>query len=357
MEINKETFTIQDLKQLLKEAFDFDYEKHKGKVKFFPLTIVEWHKSDIFRDKLSLDNIKRNILEWRRPFDDIGRYFSRQKSFVVFFRRTETIKLLESYDVSLDVLLVYLFRVMFHELQHYYQEILDDWDDITLFSYQICLFVLQYKPQDYRDYHNVYWQEIDANLYSVERVYEFLKSKSMLTERTEKILQAYKNQYQFDSNNFDEHLFLIDIHEIIQEHPEINIEDHGFISLFYDDSHRFRSIDAILKFADEAEVDEELLNIFFSSKDFLDSLNFNILSSENKQVIMNAIEYALEIEINRRKNNKELLQNRQITAKQYLEADARICSKIAYFNKKIAEFKRLMGIPVMNCNTDEEKRR
>ena len=50
MEINKETFTIQDLKQLLKEAFDFDYEKHKGKVKFLPLTIVEWHKSDVYKE-------------------------------------------------------------------------------------------------------------------------------------------------------------------------------------------------------------------------------------------------------------------------------------------------------------------
>ena len=69
---------------------------------------------------------------------------------------------------------------------------------------------------------------------------------------------------------------------------------------------------------------------------------------------MNAIEYALGFEINRRKKNKEFLQNKVITAKQYLDADARICNKIAYFNKKLEEFKRLMEIPIMNCNLDEE---
>ena len=356
MEINKETFTIKDLKQLLKEAFEFDYDKHKGKVKFFPLTIVEWHKSDVYKGQLSLDNIQGNILEWRRPFDCGGAYFYAQKTFAVFFQRTETIKLLERYDLTLDKLLVYFLTTIFHELQHYYQDILDELDEVNLFSYLVCQFVQKYNPQDYEDYHDEYWYEIDANLYGIERAYEFFKSKGMLTEEIEKILQEDKKQYLFDLNNFDIHLFFTEVHEIVQENPEIDIADYWFLNIFYDDSRRFRPIAEILELADDYEVGEEILNIFFSSKEFLDSFGFNSfsLSLEQKQIIMSAIEYALETEINRRKKNREILQNRQISSEIYLSYDARICSKIVYLNKKLEEFKRLMEIPIMNCNLDEE---
>ena len=50
MELNKTTFDIQDLKQLVKEAFEFDCEKHKREVKFYPFTIVEWYKSNILKN-------------------------------------------------------------------------------------------------------------------------------------------------------------------------------------------------------------------------------------------------------------------------------------------------------------------
>ena len=88
-----------------------------------------------------------------------------------------------------------------------------------------------------------------------------------------------------------------------------------------------------MKLAEERNLDNQILMLFFSSKDFLESLNFIFLSKKSKQVVISAIEYALEIEINRRKKNKEFLQNKGITAKQYLDADARICNKIAYYQK------------------------
>ena len=124
--------------------------------------------------------------------------------------------------------------------------------------------------------------------------------------------------------------------------------------MFYNDNRRFRSINKILKLAEERNLDNQILMLFFSSKDFLDSLGFSSfsLSLEHKQIIMNAIEWSLETEINRRKKNKEFLQNKWITAKQYLKVDVEICSKIAYFNKKLDKIRRTMNL--INANENQE---
>lgn len=123
-------------------------------------------------------------------------------------------------------------------------------------------------------------------------------------------------------------LFFHEIHGIVKSNSQIKIHNFWLLNLFYKWTGNFKNIDKILDSAYEWYLD--------------------------KQVIMNAIEYALEVKINRRKKNKEFLQNRQISSKLYLSYDKSICSKIAYLNKKLEEFKRLMEIPIMNCNLDEE---
>ena len=352
MELNKDSFTIEDfekilselfsiekLKQLLKETFEFDYDKHKGEIKFLPLTIVEWYKSDIFKERLSLNNIKGNILERYRPFNTRGTHFPKQKSIAIFFPRSNIVSFLKYYQVTLDVIIASYVRAVFHELEHHYISIRKksingiSQLDLNMFSSLVCDIIHFYNPQHYKKYHDMYWVEIDADLYGVDRAKEFLESKEMLTDDAKSYLEKLKNESLFMSTNYDLHFFLHELHEIIKRNPKMNFDSCGYLLLFYKNSKKFNSVDVILKLATELNVDKQILDYFFSSKDFLDSLHFHFLSSEHKKIIMNAIEYALQIEINRRKKNKEFLQNKQISSKVYLSVDARICSKIAYLNK------------------------
>ena len=357
MKLNKATFDIQDLKHLLKETFDFDYEKHKGKVKLFPLTILEWYKSDILKRQMCLNNSRINISERYKPFQAVGIYFQSQKSIAIFFQRSEISSLLEYTRFTLKELILYYIVVLFHELEHHYQYdyryITRKTTEINLFdfTYDIEHLVVGNNWEHYQAHHDEYWVEIDANLYSVERAYDFLKSKGLITKKIEKNLRKYKNKYLFASNNYDIHYFFHELHNIVRDGSKVDINNYWYLWLLYENNGQFNSIDDIIYCADKLGIDEEVLKYLFSSKDFLESLDFGSLSLENKQVIMNAIEYALEIEINRYKKNREFLQNRRITLKQDLIASKKAFDKITYFNKKLEELRNTIDLISVNEKT------
>lgn len=350
MELNNTTFDIQDLKKLLKETFDFDYEKHKGKVKLFPLTILEWYKSDILKRQICLNNSRINISERYKSVQAAGTYFQSQKSIAIFFQRSEISSLLEYTRFTLKELILYYIVVLFHELEHHYQYdyryITRKTTEINLFdfTYDIEHLVMGNNWEHYQAHHDEYWIEIDANLYSVNRTHTFLKSKGLMTKKIEKNLQKHKNKYLFALNNYDIHDFLHELHKIVREGSKVDINNYWYLWLLYENNGQFNSIDDIIYCANKLEIDEEVLKYFLSSKDFLESLDFNSLSKENKQVIISAIEYALQIEINRYKKNNEFLRNKRITLKQYLIASKKTFNKITYFNKKIEELKMTMNL-------------
>ena len=53
MGINDKIFTISEIKEILKAAYDDDYDVHGGRVSFCPVTIVEWRESDVYKKKIS----------------------------------------------------------------------------------------------------------------------------------------------------------------------------------------------------------------------------------------------------------------------------------------------------------------
>ena len=362
MEINKETFTIQALKQLLKEVFEFDYPHHKGRINFLPLTVVEWYRSDIFKEQLSLDNIRRSVLYIKRPFYFLGNYFPNKKSIVLFLHDRKVLSLLSHREKNSGEFVANYTFTLFHELRHHYKKVIDDSIGINeqvnfgMFNRDISYYISYYFPSHYGMYHDEYWHEIDANLYGINRTSEFLKSKGMLTEECKTFIRKRKNRYLYNLNSYDFHYFLSVLDKIVKNNPEIDINDNYFLALFYKNNKEFNSVDEILYLANAWNVDEKVLNYFFSNAIFLNNLDFISLSLRNQKVIVNAIDCALKKEINRRNNNNELLKREQIDLKMYLEVDERICSKIAYLNKKLEEFKRLMGLSNINETIDKLQR-
>ena len=114
MQLNKDNFTILDLKQLLKETFEFDYEKHKEEIELHQFTIVEWHKSDILKKLLLVCNDKDKLYLRYRPLIARGRYFSKEKIIAIFFSKIEISQLLEYRKISLDKLIVLYTKTVFH---------------------------------------------------------------------------------------------------------------------------------------------------------------------------------------------------------------------------------------------------
>ena len=284
MQLNEDKFTIQNLKQLLKETFDFDYEKHKGEIELQQFTIVEWHKSDILKEHLLACNNKDKLYLRYRPLNARGRYFSKEKIIAIFFSKAEIGQLLECRGKSLDKLIVLYIKTVFHELNHYYQEKFrykpnrDTNISLNAFAYDMATFIQHFNPGHYKKHHNEYLNEIDSNLYGVSRAYEFLEKKGLLTEKRKNILEELENRYLFELNNHDMHTFFHEIHGIVKSNYQIRIHNYWFLSLFYKWTGKFKSIDEILDSAYEWDLDKQILDCFFSSKDFLDNLDFNSLS-------------------------------------------------------------------------------
>lgn len=192
MQLNKANFTLLDLKQLLREVFHFDYEKHKGEIELHQFTIVEWYKSDILKKHLlACDNKDKLYLRYR-PLNARGRYFSKEKTIAIFFSKIEISQLLEYWKISLDKLIVLYIKTVFHELNHYYQEKFrykpnrDTNISLNAFIYDMATFIQHFNLEHYKKHHNEYWNEIDSNLYGVNRAYEFLEKKGLLTEERKK---------------------------------------------------------------------------------------------------------------------------------------------------------------------------
>lgn len=357
MDIDYKKFTKKELKALLIEAYDDDYDVHGGKVPFHPVTIVEWRESDVYKERLALYQGDGTMLE-NEVSNCPGTYYYGYKTIFGFLDRWQVYEKM----FTIGEALAWYVRMVFHELWHYYDDVkratisnvLADYDT---FVYDVEQFVLACIPQFYDEHHDSFMLEINANTYGIKRALSFLENKGLLTPEGEELLRDLKNKQIFLLNNFDIHDYFKEVHSIISE--DANIFE-PYLDLFYGEkkatfvserfvyTREFRDVGEILELANKKKVDEKILMSFFSSKDFLDNMGKSILCTfKHRPVIMRAIEYALEIENNRRKKNEELLQNKQITFEQFQEVDDRIRRKIEYLTDK-KETLEIYMLPAFN---------
>lgn len=366
MELNKEIVNIQRLKQLLREAFQFDYDKHQGKVEFYSFTADEWPKSAVYEKSLAFYSGCGTMIA-EKPYVAAGSCFRELKiicgflEYALSFEKTWQTK---------DEMETYYVKMVFHELFHYYDDV---WfqqksdnvlENFDVFVYEVQQFMMDHDSRHYREYHDEYMFETKANLYGIDRAYAFLESKGILTEKGAKLLWNIKNRCLFYLNNFDIHTFLEKLHEIVMANSEEGILN-CWLSLFYKYDEWalifkrniviFNSIDEILEEADD--VDETILKCFFSSKNFLNSLDFGSLTLEDKQVVMNAIKWALEAEEERIKKNKELFLDDKVTDELYEKAQDKIAKKIAFLEKKQAELENTIAVNSAGTGTYGNRRR
>lgn len=349
MVIDEKKFTITEIKSLLREAYDYDECRHRGKVAFSPVTMVEWRESDVYKEELVLRQGDGTMLE-NLASKHAGAYYHSYKRIFGFLELWQVNENIKKYWETIGESLAWYVKMVFHELYHFYDHEKRDAISNGLANFDTFIYdIQQFMKRDVqnftrKEYHNKYLFEIQANIYGINRAREFLESKGLLTVEGARLLTNYENEQMFLLNNIDIHDYFHKVHSIISEDANIS---KPYLDLFYGEkkatvvserfvyTREFRDVGEILELATKLNVDERILMAFFSSKDFLDNEGQSILCTfKYRPVIMRAIEYALEIEKNRRKKNEELLQNKQITFEQFQEVDDRIRRKIEYLTDK-----------------------
>ena len=325
------TAQIKQLKEIITEIANEEKKKVSVDYDIEILTVIEYYKSLIFKKKLSLHKIYMPI--WANGFHNLD-----QKNIGILIHSNTKLSFPEK--------LVEIIKTTFHEMRHAYQYNCDESSD----EYQSYLdFVIKFEEvtrafetSDYKNKHDQYFFEIDANVYGVNKAFEYLEEKNLLTEENRKFLELMKIKYEFDLVNFDIQKLLKKFHEICRT-KEVS-STHWFMQIFYTENLRqFKSISEILSNPDINRIDKKILRDILSSEHFIASIDFSVLTEEEINVVLNALNETIELQIERRIKFMKFFQDGILDNKNWLILDVSTSSRIsAYSNviNKITNFKQ-----------------
>ena len=195
-----------------------------------------------------------------------------------------------------------------------------------------------------------YYFEMEAELYALNKLLKYLKENGLLSDNLRCQYEKERELILFRMHNFHMYPFLKRVHEIMQMEF---IEAPSWLKAFYNEDGTFKTVGEILNVCN---IDETVLNMFFSSEDFLNSIDFSLLTIEQQNIIINALQASYNLDIERYKNNFKFLKGGIITQKMVLKANSEITKRLVYYSKKLEELKKTMSLNNINENSEEFKK-
>lgn len=335
-------YTVSEIKHRLKKIYEEEIEPHKDIVEFFPFTIVEYYRSPIFKERLVLSHL--SVEEIVKPFKCIG-YHARNNNIIIFIRKK---KIKNIYDLPMFI------KTLYHELKHHKQLMANKnskTKNLDTIRYDIETFIMQNDYEHYNINYYGYYFEMEAELYALNKSLKYLKENGLLSDNLRCQYEKERELILFRMYNFHMYPFLKKVHEIMQMEF---IEAPSWLKAFYNEDGTFKTVGEILN---SYHIEEDVLNMFFSSEDFLNSLDFSLLTIEQQNIIIiNALQISYNLDIERYKNNFKFLKGGIITQKMVLKANSEITKRLVYYSKKLEELKKTMDLSNINETVDKLKR-
>lgn len=149
------------------------------------------------------------------------------------------------------------------------------------------------------------------------------------------------------------------MHKIVTKNSKIDAKtmvDDFVLRWLYNSDKSFKTVGEILAMANIIHIDETFLNYFFSSKDFLNSVDFSSLSLEHQQVIMRALQSVYNLDLEKRNKNNLFLNVGSISRGEWLSANIKISGRLSFLTRKLEELKKGMALSNINENQEDLKR-
>ena len=298
---------IEDRKK--KDDFDIDV---------YVMTKAGYYVSPLFRKILSETDKKMD--EILLPIKSHGWYRSKYKELMLFYR---FFKFNEDKEYTIISLL--------HEFRHRYQDKhLSDFSAYERIMFYLEDYIIDHDRDFYYKHHDRMLQEIDANLFALEYVLEYMKDNKEL------ISQEYFNMY---ANNVVINLSLYDDELIINRFIELMIyndkvdEDYSTIrSALIDENGKLQNVASIIK--NEAHLEDMLIKCFITSRIVLEQKGFELLTDEEREYLL----ILINNEIERNNERIEFLHDNGI-ARFYLKDIKKFRKKIEFYERVIDEIK------------------
>lgn len=331
----EEKITIKNMRNLSQYLIEQEKTKERIDVKINPITIIEWYKSDSFKNTFKLQS-------WNSKFDslitplgsNLGENNRDEKTIYLFLNNFKILKLLNPKHTIVDFI-----HTTYHELRHsYQQQYIKNYNNLESFSIAFLNnFIIEHSPTHYDIYYSQYFDEIDANLYAIKKTEQFLKNYPSIYLKHQKYIDKLKEKYQYNYENYNFQLFFDKFHNIYKQDPKTFQNHHIISNVFYkENSSEFKTITEILSNKNFDFFKGNLFSSIITSKSFLDQLDLSSLTTTETNIMTEALTYEYNLEIKKYKRNIAYQNNtKDIFTKSYLIYENLVITKrIDYLEKK-----------------------
>ena len=316
----KEQYKIEDLKRILKEIIIEEEKEHNINIEGYLLTISEYYKSSILKDKLKLFPQKESILYLTAPLKFGGWYDIKDKRIIILIN-----SLYEKFDILTPDSFFHIIRKIYHEIRHVYQnEKMNDISKYQEFYTFLEKILIKHDSLYYRLKHDFFLTEIDADTYSIEKTEKYLKEKNNgYYEENINDIDSFKRYLSHRNNIYNEEEIFEKFNFILQgkikknkkssneplnktikelEYSSYNIKDT--LAIFYNQDGSFKTIKEIIN--NQNKVDNKIINTIITSISFIKSININNLGNEEIKYLIQALENKYQKELSKLETIKKI---------------------------------------------------
>ena len=329
MEI-KENLNINEMKRISDEIINNEAKKYNVKINTFAITNVEYFKNHVFNEPL---NLVKTAHKAALPLY-AGGFNDKKGNTVIFLSNID-----KSFKIKEDKI-YRLAQASYHEIRHSVQETFSD------YSYEGFISKIEHYlikcGNPYVAKHDKYSFEIGANLYGTMKAKEYLEKNypDLYEKRKEKIEKEY-NEYKYDYLTYDATTTvdkLFQVTKIISKIPTISKKESEIspiLAIFRNDNNTFKNMEEIINNPLFDKLDQKIVSAIFSSKSFLQSINIEDLTTDQIEIISNALTYTNTVYQNQQKIIEEENNKNNITPLQYLKSNKSLISKFVYCTNSI----------------------
>ena len=372
----EERVSAIEIKKIIKEITDSESMKYGIDIKLCPLSFVDVVNSSfikgtkytllrrvndyieylhyngynekgsavVFVDRIVDTRIRSNLKDLGKLYANEVRYDLAQQYNKALGRDTEYLRRIaergngyfDTYNGAFARGLFQVLKTSYHEIRHSVQLTFDR------YSYErfLCdienFFIMCNLGRDYKHNHDSYSFEIGANLYGTRMAKEYLMNNyPLIYEKDKVVIEAIEKRYMNDyllynpSYTIDRVLPWIRISSIFSKNDENIKSISPVLRIFLNGDGSFKRPNEVMSNDKYQGLDKRIVYAMFSSLSFLKELKYmNDLSSEEVQMIMDAMDYTNDLCMMQMKFYDEVVEYRKATEGYF----KRQIMKTAYLN-------------------------
>lgn len=208
-----------------------------------------------------------------------------------------------------------LIMTTYHEYKHAIinTENIESREFYDNFNLSICALMINISNY-YQEYHDEFYEEIQADKYAVEKAINFLKKYPKTYQKVYPYSEKERLNIEIRSNNYDvQHFFNKLTKKIKNKFDKTTLFQETYpytiIPILYNEAGTLKDIKTLSQTIYwNNKIPLEVKYLIVSSKAYLDSLNYNDLTTEELKFLLEALEYTYNLEQNRRLTNEKLKQ-------------------------------------------------